>query len=125
MKIALLIAMLAGLVGCGLLAHGTKQKILCSTVPEGALVEMSNGAACITPCTVTLSRKKDDTLTIQRDGYETTTLSVRSVLSGTTAGNILMPAGIVCWGIDMASGGAFKLEPDKVNVILTPASPQP
>jgi hypothetical protein len=121
MRYSLLIAIMACLTGCGLIAHGTSQRILCTTTPAGALVKMADGAACKTPCSVTLSRKKDGILTIEREGYETTILPVHSVLSKSSAGEILLPGGLVCWGIDVASGGAYRLVPEHVDVTLKPA----
>jgi hypothetical protein len=56
------------------MSHGTSQNISCATIPAGALVRSADGTACSTPCTVTLKRKKDDVLTIEREGYETVTL---------------------------------------------------
>ena len=121
MRSTLLIAIMACLTGCGLIAHGTSQKILCTTTPAGALVKMADGAACKTPCSVTLSRKKDGILTIEREGYETTTLPVHSVLTKSSAANVLLPAGLVCWGIDVASGGAYQLVPERINITLKPS----
>jgi hypothetical protein len=117
--IALLPALvLTAAAGCGVLVHGTSQKILCTTSPPGALVKSAGGYECKTPCAVTLKRKNDVTLTIEREGYETMTLSIRSVISKYSAGEILLPGGLACWGIDLASGGGYRLTPDSVNVEL-------
>ncbi len=122
MALSLLLVILACLTGCGVLTHGISQTILCTTTPAGASVKMADGTTCTTPCSVTLKRKKDDTMTIERDGYETMTLPVHSVLSKSSAGDILLPAGLVCWGIDVASGGAYQLVPEHVDIELKPAS---
>lgn len=114
-----LVAFLA-VAGCGTIIHGTSQNIACTTTPAGATVTAADGTTCTTPCTFTLKRKKDELLTIEREGYETATLSVRSVLSASSAANVLLPGGFVCWGIDVASGAGYRLVPDRVDVELKP-----
>lgn len=125
MSLSLLLLTLLTLTACGMILHGTSQNILCTTTPSGALVRSSDGTMCMTPCSVTLKRNKDDTLTIERDGYESVTLSVRSVLSKSCAGEILLPGGIVCWSIDLASGGGYQLLPERIDIKLNPAATQP
>ena len=115
----LFMALLA-VAGCGIITHGTSQGIVCTTTPAGAVIKSAGGTTCTTPCTFTLKRKKDDLLTIEREGYETATLSVRSVLSASSAANVLLPGGFVCWGIDIVSGAGYHLVPDRVDVKLKP-----
>ncbi len=122
MKALLSISLLLALAGCGVLSHGTSQGINCTTIPAAALVRSADGTTCSTPCTVSLKRKKDDVLTIERDGYETVTLPVHSVLSGASAGNILLPGGLICWGVDVVSGGGYNLVPAQVAVTLQPVA---
>ena len=111
---------LLAIAGCGMITHGTSQHIACTTSPAGAVVRSADGTTCTTPCTFTLKRKKDDLLTIEREGYETVTLPVHSALSATSAANVLLPGGLVCWGIDIVSGGGYRLAPDRVDVKLRP-----
>jgi hypothetical protein len=119
-SLPLLVAVLA-MAGCGTIAHGTSQNIACTTTPAGATVKSSDGTTCTTPCTFTLKRKKDEHLTIEREGYETATFSVHSILSASSAAaNVLLAGGLVCWGIDIASGGGYRLVPDQVDVELKP-----
>ena len=122
MKILLLIFALLLLTGCGAISHGTSQNISCATIPAGASVRSSDGSTCSTPCTVSLKRKKDDVLTIEKEGYETVTLPVRSALSKASAGNILLPGGLVCWGVDVISGGGYHLVPEGVAITLKPST---
>ena len=123
MRARLLMMMLLALTGCGFIAHGTSQKIYCMTNPDGALVRSVGGTSCKTPCTVTLKRKNDDVLTIEREGYETISLSLHSVLSKYSAGCILLPGGLVYWGIDMVCGAGYRLVPERVEVDLKPVIP--
>ena len=115
--------MLAYLAGCGTVSHGTLQKILCTTSPSGALVKWAGGGECRTPCTVELRRKQNETLTIERDGYKTVNLPIRSVFAKSSVGNVLLPGGLVCWGIDIFSGAAWRLVPERVDVDLMPLAP--
>lgn len=124
MKVTLLILVLVTLAACGTIAHGTSQNIGCATSPAGARVITVDGAECTTPCALTLKRKQDAVLTIEKAGYETVTLQVRSVVSLATAGNILMPVGIVFWGIDHISGGQNRLVPEHLDIALRPLTPQ-
>jgi hypothetical protein len=105
--------------GCATIVHGTHQDIACSTSPSGATVRSADGFKCTTPCTVTLTRKKDNTLTIEKEGYETSTVAIRSVLSGAVAGNIIA-GGLIGWGVDAVSGGQDRLVPETVDVTLKP-----
>ena len=120
LKALLLVFALLVLAGCGAISHGTSQNISCATIPAGASVRSADGTTCSTPCTVSLKRKKDDVLTIEREGYETVTLPVRSALSKASAGSILLPGGLICWGVDVISGGGYHLVPEQVHVTLKP-----
>ena len=119
----LLLALLA-VSGCGMIAHGTSQRIACTTMPAGAMVTSAGGTACSTPCTLTLKRKKEDVLTFEREGYETAILSIHSILSTSSAANVLLPGGLICWGIDVVSGGGYRLVPDHLDVTLKPTGEQ-
>ena len=120
MKALILILTVLGAAGCGLIAHGTSQRITCNTTPAGALITTAEGTTCNTPCTFNLKRNKDETLTIERDGYETETLSLHSGLSARSAADVLLPGGLVCFGIDVVSGAGYQLTPERVDVNLKP-----
>jgi len=124
-KILLLVFALLLLAGCGAISHGTSQNISCATVPAGAVVKSGDGSTCSTPCTVSLKRKKDDVLTIEKEGYETVTLPVRSALSKASAGNVLLPGGLIFWGVDVVSGGGYHLVPEQVHIALEPQTGGP
>ncbi len=126
MRRLLVLIMLAALAGCGVIAHGRSQQVTFTTVPAGALVRLEDsGGQCTTPCSVTLSRKKDETLVIERDGYEKVTFSLKSVMLKSSVANMLLPGGLVCWGIDLVSGGAYRIVPERVELELKPLAPDP
>lgn len=120
MKGFFLLLPLLAIAGCGTIAHGTSQNIVCITSPAGTVVRSADGTTCTTPCSFTLKRKKNDLLTIEREGYETVALPVHPALSASSAANVLLPGGLVCWGIDVVSGGGYRLAPDRVDVKLRP-----
>jgi len=120
MKALTLVLTILAATGCGLIVHGTSQVITCNTTPAGALITTADGTACSTPCTFTLKRNKDETLTIERAGYETETLSLHSGLSPRSAADVLLPGGLVCLGIDVVSGAGYRLTPERVDVNLKP-----
>lgn len=114
----LAVVLLFSSAACGLLVHGTSQEVVCISSPSGAVVRTADGKSCTTPCTLILKRKKEETLTIEKDGYEPVTLRVRSLLLKSSAGQVLLPGGLLCWAIDVASGGAYRLHPKSVSVEL-------
>lgn len=119
-RFPLLLLSFFALAGCGTLVHGRSQDVVCISSPAGAVVRASDGASCTTPCSMKLKRKKDELLTIEREGYEPVVLEVHSTLSKLSAGEVLLPGGLICLGIDLAAGGAFRLTPERVDVDLTP-----
>jgi len=120
MRLLFLLLVLFTLTACGTLVHGTKQDVACISSPAGAKVTTSDGTSCMTPCTIRLKRAKDEFLTIEREGYEPMVFAVHSTLTKASAGEVLLPGGLVCWGIDLASGAAFRLSPERVDVNLQP-----
>ena len=59
---------------------------------------------------------------IEKDGYVSETVTLTSGVGGAIAGNILL-GGIIGGGIDMASGAAYKLYPETVNIALREGGP--
>ncbi|MGB9711272.1 MAG: PEGA domain-containing protein [Thermodesulfovibrio sp.] len=99
--------------GCGTFVHGTKQELSISTEPPGATAIIET-QSCVTPCTMTVSRKAEK-ITIKKDGFEQTyELSKHFNAGATIFGNILwLLPGII---IDAISGGAMTIDP--VNIKL-------
>jgi hypothetical protein len=115
----LLLILTSGGYGCATVIHGTTQDIACSSTPAGASVRSADGKQGTTPCTLTLTRKKDNNLTFEKDGYETTTVTMHSVMSGVVAGNIIA-GGLIGWGVDAATGAQKRLVPETVDITLKP-----
>lgn len=105
--------------GCASIIHGSTQDVGITSEPIGATVTTPAGATFRTPCKVKLDRNTDHVLSVSLDGYEPETVTLRSVLAGAVAGNILV-GGIVGGAVDAATGAAWRLEPETVSIRLRP-----
>lgn len=104
---------------CCSLSHGPNQDVEIVTDPVGASIYDGNNIT-ETPTTLNLKREKDHTFVISKEGYEIEKVSVNRKVNSKVAGNIIMPLGIVCAGIDAASGAMWDLHPSVVFVTLRP-----
>ncbi len=109
--------------GCATITRGTSEDYAIHTNPPGALVKLSSGQECVTPCTLKLKRKNSFTATISKKGYETQYSSISSDVAGMgavgMAGNIVA-GGIIGLGVDAYSGAANELSPNPLTVMLRP-----
>lgn len=95
--------------GCGTIIYGTHQELSLNTHPSGEIARVGT-QSCVTPCTLTVSRKADHVY-ITEGGVETE-YNLDKSLNGFTLfiGNIL-------WGIipgiivDGSSGGNHTIKP--------------
>lgn len=113
-----------GAGGCATLTHGIGQTVAISTDPPGAQVAV-NGApprgagAATTPATLQLPRREDAVVTLTMPGYEAETFRLVSVVDGSVAEQLLK-GGVVGGAVDLATGAAFRLVPDRLHVALKP-----
>lgn len=101
---------------CATIMHGTKQLISIVTWPAGALVSHGN-VTVTTPATLNLDRKCDHTLTVTKPGYEPQVVHVTRTSNGSFA-QIILPGGLIGYGIDVMNGAQYDLKPTKVDVTL-------
>jgi hypothetical protein len=113
-----LLAMAMLLTACGTIVNGPTESVPVSTEPEGATVTIG-GTTKQTPATFDLDRKQDYLLTITKSGYQTENIKIQHVISGAEAGNLL-GFGSLGVAIDAASGALWKLEPENIDITLTP-----
>lgn len=108
-----------GLAACGTVTRGTDEQVAFNSRPDGARAETSLGTACTTPCTLDVPRKKEFTVTMTKDGFESQTVRVRTRVAGAgaagVAGNVLL-GGVIGVGVDMATGAALDHDPNPVFV---------
>jgi hypothetical protein len=121
MRIFLIAASFAALTGCATLTRGTTDQIQILSDPPDAVVTTSLGHSCRTPCTLTVSRKDEFTVAIEKEGYGRAQVPVITEIAGAGgaafAGNILL-GGVVGMGADAATGAAYSHTPNPVSVTL-------
>ena len=119
--LASIAALLAGsfLSGCATIVKGTTQEVPVSSEPTGARVSVDGSAAGTTPTTVTLSRKSNHMVTIEKEGFQSESVAITKSMGAAVAGNIIA-GGLVGWGVDAVSGAQYNLHPSTVNVRLQP-----
>ena len=109
--------MVFSLTGCATVINGRTQEVEVTSNPIGASV--SDGVTVwTTPAKISLKRNSTHQLTIYKEGYQPQVVRLDRTLSGAVAGNILLPFGLVCWGIDAITGAQWKLLPEVVSVDL-------
>ncbi len=123
---ALALACAAALcAGCATIVHGTTQRVQIDSTPSGADVAIDDSQRVITPSAVDLSRGSAHKLVFHKQGYQDTTETLTSGVSGWILGNLLA-GGVVGMAIDASDGAGRKLSADRVNAALTPVpSPPP
>jgi hypothetical protein len=68
-----------------------------------------------TPTKLTLSRKHEHVLVIKKDGFKDATVTIDNSTSAWLIGNIVF-GGIPGCIIDLITGGAYDLKPDRVDI---------
>ena len=106
------------LSGCATIVKGTTQVIPISSDPTGARVTIDSAPAGTTPTTVTLSRKQNHMVVIEKEGYAPESVAVTKSMGGAVAGNIIA-GGFIGWGVDAMSGAQYNLAPNTISVRLT------
>jgi len=128
MRIALLLLLLGsmGLGGCASVTRGWSEQIQISSQPEGAEVRTSLSQACTTPCTLTVQRKDEFSVSFAKPGYHPQTVPVGTRVAGAGvagfAGNVVV-GGIIGMGVDAASGATLEHHPNPVVAELQPIAP--
>lgn len=114
--------------GCASVTRGWSEQIQISSQPEGAEVRTSLSQACVTPCTLTVSRKDEFSVSFAKPGYQPQTVQVNTRLAGGGAagfaGNVLV-GGIIGMGVDAASGATLEHWPNPVVAVLQPIPAAP
>jgi hypothetical protein len=104
--------------GCATIFTGKYQNVTVTSEPSGAMVSAGNGLSLTTPGSFKLARNQCYTLTAEYPGAEPQQKKLKRVVQGWFWGNILMVSATGC-AVDLTSGSAYKLVPDKVNFDFT------
>lgn len=110
--------------GCGTIMNGRRQSISFNSTPVGARVEIDGLNRGQTPAQIDLERKQQHTVTLIKEGYEAYRVLMTKNWSGWSYLSWLC-CGLIGVGIDAATGGAYKLQPDSVYANLKPEEPTP
>ena len=125
--LAVILATLAG-TGCASITRGTTEIFVIETTPSNSRATLSTGLTCKTPCSLTVPRRGDFVVTIERDGYETVRSNISSGVDGDgaagMAGNVIF-GGILGAGIDAGSGAMQSHKPNPLQVTLVPLDTTP
>jgi hypothetical protein len=98
------------LSGCATIFIGSSQQLKIESIPSGALVALSNGLDCQTPCNIKVKRDKALSLDFTYQGYEPVRVQVIPVPS---------EAGLAYGGLlDFGTGASYALSPNPVIVSL-------
>lgn len=134
--VVLVAAVLAS--GCATMMNGTRQRVAIVSEPSGAEVMVNGATRGLTPVTVDMSRLRPGLLQISKQGFVCEYLEIERALSWWTLGSMVMvilpvtaqgdstnpvvnvlAALASTVGIDLLTGGAFKLE-DTLRIELRP-----
>lgn len=98
------------LSGCATIFIGSSQQLKIESIPSGALVSLSNGLNCQTPCNIKVKRDKTLSLDFTYQGYLPKSVQVIPVPS---------EAGLAYGGLlDFGTGASYALSPNPVIVSL-------
>ena len=115
---ALLLIAVRLAIGCATIIHGSSQDINISSAPDQAEVWIDGARMGMTPTKVTLKRKDDYLVTVKKEGYKEATIKIEGSTSAWIIGNVVF-GGIIGCGIDLITGGAYDLKPERVDINMT------
>lgn len=103
--------------GCATVLNGVNQEVAFDSDPGGAVVALSSGQTCTTPCAYELRRGDDLRVDFNLAGYKPEYVYVQSRMGGSTFGNIIAGGGIGAV-VDGSNGAANHLAPNPVYIRL-------
>lgn len=114
------------LANCATVTRGTVNQVQIISEPSGAEARTSIGHTCTTPCTLTVDRKSEFTVSYSKEGFAEASVPVATRLAGAgaagLAGNILI-GGVVGIVADAATGATLEHYPNPVSATLQPLRP--
>ena len=91
--------------------RGTTDKVVIKSNPAGVEIVSSTGHKCVTPCTITVSRKEEFVVTYKPKNGKSVKIPVTTGVSGNgaagLAGNILL-GGVIGGGVDVATSAGLR-----------------
>ncbi|MBY0611760.1 MAG: translation initiation factor 2 [Beijerinckiaceae bacterium] len=127
-KHAVVCAAFLALGGCATVTRSTVNQIQITSEPSGAAVRTSLSQSCQTPCTLTVNRKDEFTVSFHLDGYRDQDIAVKTQIASAGAagfaGNVIA-GGIVGMGVDAVTGATLEQVPNPVHAIMQRIGPEP
>jgi len=105
---------------CATIMKQEWEQLIIETKPAGAVVNLSNGVSCHTPCTLELDRGDSYAVKIKKPGYKEYDVNVKgNSWDGWLFGNLVFVFGMpIAVAVDFYTGYAYDFSPDKINVSL-------
>ena len=119
--------------GCATIISGQHQNIQVLSEPIGAnacayigsdlrnIIKTEQTQCVVTPGTFKLRRDDNQIIQIDKEGFHKEYINLTSGWNGVILGNVVV-GGIVGGAIDIGTGAAYQLYPNKINVNLRPLS---
>jgi hypothetical protein len=105
-------------LGCATIIHGSSQDIQVASSPDNAEIWIDGARMGTTPTKLTLSRKHEHNITVKKEGFKDVSVSIENATSAWIVGNIVF-GGIPGCAIDLITGGAYDLKPERVDINMT------
>lgn len=120
-NLILLMAVTIGMLitGCASIMSGTTQQVTFQSSPDGALVKINGKPLGKTPLTMQLDKDKNQTLTVEKEGYKTFTTSMDTRLDSWFWGNVVL-GGVFGSTTDSINGAVYEYNQSQYMVTLEP-----
>jgi hypothetical protein len=105
------------LSGCATIIKGSHQEIPVASDPLNASVLVDGVRQGYTPTKLNLARKGTYVVSLELEGHESESITVKPSIGGAVAGNIIA-GGLIGWGVDAGTGAQYNLHPDSINIRL-------
>ena len=107
---------------CATIMNGSDVDVTLATTPPGATATV-NGRTYTTfnQVTIPIRRGKEDTIHLEKEGYESQDVKLNRQLGGWIWGNIIL-GGLIGLGVDLITEKGYTVDPKEVNVTLKPAA---
>ena len=117
-----LLTLMFGLPACATFIHGEEQRVWITTDPYDSMVRIDDSQRISPPNFISLPRRGKHVITAEKEGCSKEQIQMGrkfnyiSTLLGNLGYLFLSPIAIL---VDLASGGAWTLEPDHVHLTLS------
>jgi hypothetical protein len=106
--------------GCATIVKGTNQTVSINSNVNGAEVIVNGERVGVTPFTGPIKRKSGTTVTVQKLGYQTKTITLTTEIESVFWGNIII-GGVLGSTTDLATGAMYYYAPATLEVDLVKA----